>query len=234
MAYGAYGTILTRGAAETPIAELTKIGSPVLKVDTIDTTNHQSEGGFKEFIGGLIEAGSVPIEGNFISDDVGQMGLLDDLLGKTIQDFSIKFPNGAAWTFKALVEEFSTGEADVNGALTFKASLKVSGKPTLGASLAANLTDLVVTTGAFVPAFDGATKEYVVNIASTETSVTITPTCVTADSILVDGNVVASGVASSAIKLGAAGSIKKTTVVVKQANKTDNVYTLYLTRAADI
>lgn len=234
MAYGAYGTILTRGAAETPIAELTKIGSPVLKVDTIDTTNHQSEGGFKEFIGGLIEAGSVPIEGNFISDDVGQMGLLDDLLGKTIQDFSIKFPNGAAWTFKALVEEFSTGEADVNGALTFKASLKVSGKPTLGASLAANLTDLVVTTGTFIPAFVGATKEYVVNIASTETAVTVTPTCDTADSILVDGNVVASDVASSAITLGAAGSIKKTTVVVKQANKTDNVYTLYLTRAADI
>ena len=233
MAYGAYGTILTRGAAETPIAELSKIGSPVLKVDTIDTTNHQSEGGFKEFIGGLIEAGAGPAEGDFISSDAGQMGLLDDLLSKTIQDFSIKFPNGAAWTFKALVEEFSTGEADVNGLLTFKASLKVSGKPTLGASLAANLTDLVVTTGTLVPAFAGASKEYVVNIASTESSVTITPTCLAADSILVDGNVVASGVASSAITLGAAGSIKKVSVVVKQDGKTDNAYVLHLTRAAN-
>ena len=93
---------------------------------------------------------------------------------------------------------------------------------------------MVVTTGTFVPEFDGATKEYVVNIASTETSVTVTPTCVTADSILVDGNVVASGVASSEIKLGAAGSIKKITVVVKQANKTDNVYTLYLTKSSTV
>lgn len=231
MAYGAYGTILTRGAGETPIAELTKIGSPNLKVDTIDTTNHQSEGGFKEFIGGLIEAGSVPVEGNFISSDAGQMGLLDDLLSKTIQDFSIKFPNGAAWTFKALVEEFSTGEADVNGQLTFKASLKVSGRPTLGASLAANLSNLASSKGTFIPAFAGATKEYVVNIPTTEASITITPTCVAADSILVDGNIVESGVASSAITLGAAGSIKKISVVVKQTGKADNAYFLHLARA---
>lgn len=129
-----FGTTLKRGEEKIIIAELTSIGSPELTVETIDVTNHQSTGGFREFIGSLIDAGSVPIEGNFIDDDEGQQGLLEDLLNKTIQDFEIEFPNKAKWKFKALVESFRTGEATVDGPLTFAASLKVSGKPILSPS----------------------------------------------------------------------------------------------------
>ena len=230
-AKSAFGTTLSRNGH--PVSELTRIGSPSITVETIDVTNHQSPDGYKEFIAGLMDAGEVPIEGNFISGDTnGQIGLVNDLNGKVIQDYAITFPDATTWTFKALVTAFQTGEADVNGKLSFSATLKVSGKPTLGISMAANLTDLVVTTGTLVPSFSGTVKEYVVTISSVTDSVTITPTCSAADSIEVNGNVVATGNPSSAIILGAAGSITKATVVTKETGKADNVYTLYLTRAA--
>lgn len=230
-AKSAFGTLLSRNGH--PVSELTRIGSPSITVETIDVTNHQSPDGYKEFIAGLMDAGEIPIEGNFISGDTnGQIGIVNDLNGKVIQDYAITFPDATTWTFKALVTAFQIGEADVNGKLSFSATLKVSGKPALGISMAANLTALVVTTGTLVPTFDGDTKEYVVTIGTSETSVTITPTCAAADIIEVNGNVVASGNASSAIILGDAGSVTKATVVTKQTGKADNVYTLYLTRAA--
>ena len=229
-ATGALGTTLARDG--NVISELTKIGSPKYKMDTIDVTNHQSTDGFKEFIGGLLEAGELPLEGNFIPGDTnGQVGLVTDMMAKTKQNFVLTFPNSVTFTFAALVTAFELGDADVSGALTFKAALKISGKPALGITVAANLTDLVVTTGTLVPAFAGATKEYVVNIATDQTTVTVTPTCAAANSIEVDDNVVATGQPSSPITLGAAGSVKTITVVTKQAGKSDNIYTLYLTRA---
>lgn len=231
-AISGFGTILLRDNVE--IAELTSIGSPSLTLETIDVTNHQSPGNFREVIGSLIDGGSIPITGNFIADDTGQTGLFNDLLNRTVQDFSIHFPHGAAWTFQALVETFSLGEATVDGALTFEASLKVSGKPTLGTSLAANLTDLVISDGIvtldLIPAFAGEVKEYIV-VADTETTiVSVTPTCANADSILVNGNTVLSGSESSDIALGDAGSITKIEIIVKENGKTNNVYVVNLAR----
>lgn len=230
-ARSAFGTILSREGHE--ISELTRIDSLNITVETIDVTSHQSPDGYKEFIAGLTDGGEVSIEGNFISGDTnGQIGLASDLNAKTIQDYAITFPDATTWAFKALVTAFRIGEADAEGKLSFSATLKVTGKPTLGISTAADLTALAVTTGTLVPIFSGAVKEYVVNIESGVSSVTITPTCAAADIIEVNGNVVASGEASSAIILGDAGSVTKATVVTKQTGKADNVYTLYLTRAA--
>lgn len=226
-----FGTTLARNG--NTIAELTNIGSPKLSAGEINVTNHQSPDGYEEFVQGIRSAGEVPLEGNFISSDTnGQIGLLTDFNAGTMQSFVITFPDGTTWTFTAFVKSFEMDDASVDGKLSFKVSLKVSGKPVLGISTAANLTGLVVTTGTLVPAFAGATKVYVVNIATGVSSVTVTPTCAAATSIEVDGNVVASGQASSAITLGAAGSVTTIEVVTKETGKADNVYTLHLTRAA--
>ena len=226
-----FGTTLSR--AGSTVAELTNIGSPKLSAGEIDVTTHQSADGYKEYIQGLREGGDVPIEGNFINSDTnGQIGLLNDFNAGTVQDFVITFPDGTTWTFKAFVKSFELDDAPVEGKMGFKSSLKVTGKPALGITTAPDLTGLVVTTGTLVPVFNGAVYTYVANIATAVTSVTITPTCATADSITVDGNVVASGVPSSAIALGAAGSIKTVEVVTKDAGKADRVYTIHLTRAS--
>jgi len=224
-----YGTKLARATNE--IAELTNIGSPKLKLNTEDATNHQSPDGYKEVIATILEAGDVAIEGNFISSDTnGQIGLVTDMNAKTLQDFVITFPDGTTWTFKAYVTEFEIGKADTKGKMTFSASLTITGKPVLGITAAPNLTGLVVTTGTLIPAFAGTTYVYVANIATDQASVTITPTCAAADSIEVDDNTVASGVPSSAVTLGLAGSVTTVEVVTKDAGKADAVYTVHLTR----
>jgi hypothetical protein len=227
-----FGTTLTRAA--NVIAELTKIGSPKLSLDTEEVTSHQSADGYKEFIGTLLDAGDLAIEGNYIpGDTLGQIGLVADMNAKTLQDFVLTFPTAVAttWTFKAYVTSFEIGEADTKGALTFKATLKISGKPVLGITLAGNLTGLVVTTGTLIPAFAAGTYDYVATIATGVASVTITPTCAAATSIEVNGNVVATGVPSSAIALGAAGSITAATVVVNETGKMPKTYSIKLARA---
>lgn len=223
------GTTLSR--AGSIIAELETIGGINVTAKDINVSHHTSPNGYEEFIQGMRDGGDVAIEGNFIaSDATGQVGLLTDFNAGTVQDFIMTFPDGTTWTFKAYVKAFSA-EGPKDDKLKFKSALKVTGKPALGVTSAANLSGLVVTTGTLVPAFAAGTYEYVVNILTGVASVTVTPTCAAATSIEVDGNVVATGQASSAVVLGAAGSIKNIDVVVKETGKANKVYKLHLTRA---
>jgi len=234
-ANSAFGTAISIGG--TAIAELTNVGGVDISMDTIDVTNHDSSDAYREFIGGLIDAGEVPIEGNFYPGDAGQVALLTALNSRTASAFVINFPDavGATWTFNALVTSFKAADAPIDGQLPFSASLKISGKPTLAVTASTGLTTPFFTvSGAgtlIVPAASGSVYDYVVNIATAITSVTITPTA-TAGTITVNDNVVATGVASSAVTLGAAGSITEAVIVVQETGKTPKTYTLQLVRAA--
>lgn len=122
------GTKLKKGTAA--IAGLTSIGGLDLTSDTIDVTTLDSDGGYKEFIGGFKDGGEVPISGFF--DPVSQAGLQTDFEAQTVGDYTIEFPEPITvkWNFKAVVTGFKTS-AEVEGAITFEGNLKVSGKPTL-------------------------------------------------------------------------------------------------------
>jgi len=234
-ANSAFGTSISIGG--TDIAELTNIGGVNISMDTIDVTNHDSSDAYREFIGGLVDAGEVPVEGNFYPGDAGQVALLTALNNRTSSAFVITFPAavGATWTFNALVTGFMAADAPIDGALPFSATLKISGKPTLAVTASTGLTTPFFTvSGAgtvIVPTASGSVYDYVVNIATAITSVTITPTAA-AGVITVDGNTVATGMASSAITLGAAGSITEAAIVVQETGKTAKTYTLQLVRAA--
>jgi predicted secreted protein len=242
-AKAAYGTTISIDA--TAIAELTNIGGVDISMDTIDVTSHDSANAYREFIGGLVDAGEVPVEGNFYPGDAGQVALLTALNARTASAFVITFPAsvGASWSFNALVTGFKAADAPVDGQLPFSANLKISGKPTLTATASATastgLTDpFFVVSGAgttIVPAAAGNVYEYVVNIATAIDAVTITPTAA-AGVITVSANgtneVVTSGQASGSITLGAAGSITEATMTVQESSKTAKVYTLHLVRAA--
>jgi len=129
----AFGTILLQNS--TPIAELTTISGPTMSVDTVDVTSHDSvynAGGYKEFLPGLLDGGEVTIEGNLLPGDPGQYALLTSLQNRLVDDYTIEFPAAMAtsWSFSALVTAFSTDEA-YSAKASFKATLKVSGKPVL-------------------------------------------------------------------------------------------------------
>lgn len=95
---------------------------------------------------------------------------------------------------------------------------------------APNLSALVITTATLSPAFSAAVYEYGSSVLNAVTSVTVTPTSATADSITVNGIVVATGVASGAIAL--AVGVNVITILTKKAGKTDTKYTVTIIRAA--
>lgn len=114
----------------TPIAELTSITGLEVTADEIDVTSHDSTGGFREYVGGLRDAGSVSLEGNFIGD-ASQEALLTLLKSGEVAAMTIVFPDSAGtWTFEGFVTAFST-DAPMEDKVSFSATIKVTGVPTL-------------------------------------------------------------------------------------------------------
>ena len=130
MAVKAQGTKLKQGTNE--VAELTSIGGLSLSADTIEVTTLGSADGYREFIQGFRDAGEVSISGFFKPTDTnGQQLMLTNLNDGSIDAYSIEFTNlSYKWTFNAIVTGFSTSAAN-DDAVTFEATLKVTGKPTL-------------------------------------------------------------------------------------------------------
>ena len=229
-----FGTALSIGGVA--VAELTNIGGIDAKLATIDATNHDSSDSYREFIGTVLDAGEVPIEGNFYPGNAGQAALLTAMNAKSVSAFVITFPTatGISWSFSALVTGFKASDAPIDGKLTFSATLKITGKPTPVTSASTGLTTpfFVISESAVVtPTKAQATTTYVATVLTGVTSVTVTPTA-SAGVITVNGNTVATGVESSAITLGAAGSVTPITITVTETNKSAKTYTIYLSRAA--
>lgn len=127
MATASVGTKLKKGSTE--ISELTSIGGLDLSADTIDTTTLDSDG-WRTFIQGFKDGGEVSISGYF--DPTKHQGLLTDFESGTESAYTIEFPAelGAKWSFNAVVTAYSTS-AELEDAVAFEATLKVSGKPSL-------------------------------------------------------------------------------------------------------
>jgi predicted secreted protein len=133
MAKRALGTKLQIGdASPVTVAGLTSIGGLELSADTIDVTTLDSDGGYREFIAGFKDAGEVSLEGYLETETgKGQKELYDLFESGATEEFTIQFPTGmGSWEFSGVVTGFATG-ADLEDPLSFSATIKVSGKPTL-------------------------------------------------------------------------------------------------------
>ena len=139
-AISAYQTLLKLGdgggtEAFTTIAEIIKLGGPKLKLDTKEVTSHSSTGAFREFIATLLDAGEVSLDGNFIPTNATQSqssGLLKDMKNRTKRNFQMVFPDVGVttWSFAAFVTSFEI-TAQFDDVLSFSATLKVTGAPTM-------------------------------------------------------------------------------------------------------
>jgi predicted secreted protein len=100
--------------------------------DTIDVTTLDSDGEYREFIGGFKDGGEVSASGFFDPQDEGQAAVYAALEASSVEDFTIEFPAsmGASWNFKGVVTAFQTS-AELEEAVGFEITIKVSGKPTL-------------------------------------------------------------------------------------------------------
>lgn len=217
------------------IAGLTSISGLDLTAETLDATTLSSDGGYREFIGGFKDGGEVSISGYFEPGDTdGQAALYTAFEAGGAIPFSILFPQGAAWTFNGVVTGFSTG-AELEDIVSFEATIKVSGKPTLGMTASAGLSNLALTGagGSLSPAFDAGTRYYTFD-GVTAGSVAVTATGAGQKiKLFVDGAYVqdlASSSASSpiAMELGS----KKLTIMANETNKAPKIYDIVVVKVS--
>jgi predicted secreted protein len=230
----ALGTKLLVGA--NSVAELNSIGGLDLSADTIDTTTLESVDGWRTFQQGLKDGGEVPLGGFFnVGDTNGQIALYNAFNSGALLTYTILFPFGASWNFSGIVVGISTG-AELEDGVSFEATIKVSGKPSLGLTPSAGLTalSLVGVAGALTPAFNVNNNLYAFS-GVTASSVTVTATAANHTiNLFVDGvltQTLTSGVASAAIAIAAVGS-KKLTLVVNEPSKAPKVYEIALIKTA--
>jgi len=224
----AVGTTLTIGA--NSVVGLTSIGGLELSAESIDVTTLSSDGGYREFIGGFKDGGEVSVSGFFEpGDTTGQMAMYNAFESGSTDSYSIIFPSelGASWIFNGVVTGFSTG-AELEEAVSFEATIKVSGKPSLAVTASGGLTALTLTGtgGTLSPTFSTTNNSYSFS-GVTATSATITATAANHTlKLYIDGvfsqNLV-SGSASAAIPL-TVNKGKMLTIIAYENGKAAKVY----------
>lgn len=114
------------------VGKLTSIGGVAISADTIDMTALDSADGYREFMQGWKDGGEVGLSGFFNHSDAGQIALKTALDSGALTSCSIVFPTAisASWTFNGIVTAYETG-AELEDAVSFDATVKVSGKPIL-------------------------------------------------------------------------------------------------------
>jgi len=133
----AYGTMLKiGGTAGVAAANVTKIDGPAPSLDTIDVTAHDSAGAWREYIGGLLDAGEVSLDLNFdpaaVTHKNAAGGLQYLMLQRTASAFALVFPQAGnpTYTFNAFVTKF-TRTMQFDGALDGSVTLKITGAPVI-------------------------------------------------------------------------------------------------------
>lgn len=135
----AFGIALKRGDGATPtetfatIGNVTSVSGPEIERETYDVTAHDSIDGWREFIGGLKDAGEVSIEVNY--DPRKHDVLVADFEDVNPRNYKLVFPDGLGeWALKLILTGFSQ-EAPVDDKLSAELTFKVSGKPTITAGV---------------------------------------------------------------------------------------------------
>lgn len=132
----AFGTQLKYVSSGNIVGSLTKIGGIKMSSEQQECTTHDSPGGFKEYIPTLLEPGNTSIEGYMAPADEGQVEILEHYRARDNREMRIDYPDGdgggfgSHWEFTASIADFEYGEADVNGIMSFRATLRISGQPT--------------------------------------------------------------------------------------------------------
>jgi predicted secreted protein len=110
----------------TAIAEINKITGPNMSRGTIDVTSLDSTGGYREFIGGFRDGGTVQFDMNFTL--AGYIAMKDDFESDELRDYQIVMPDAGNTTFEfaALVTELPL-DIPMDDKITCSVTLKVSG-----------------------------------------------------------------------------------------------------------
>lgn len=125
-----FGVAVTVGG--TSIGELTDVQLTGGDVTMVDLTTHDSTGGYKEFTGGLIDAGTLELTGKYDIADTGQTALRTNIGASTA--FVVTFSDNSTASFDAIPSVFNTTNP-LDDAVEFTCSCKVDGAITYAAGV---------------------------------------------------------------------------------------------------
>ena len=137
-AFAGKGTQFRRwsGATWAAIAEINSISGPSMSRDTIDVTSLDSTGGYREFIAGFRDPGTVQLTMNFTAATYELM--LADFESDTDGNYEILFPaEGTNYSleFIGLVTELPI-EIPTDDKVTSTVTIKISGQVTTNSGAA--------------------------------------------------------------------------------------------------
>ena len=117
------------------VGGLTTINGIEISAETVDLTALDNTSGYREKEPGFKDGGEVTVSGFLDGSDDGQDEMYTLLNSGATTTCNIVFPAkiGKTWTFTAGVSRFVTG-VELEGGVTFEATLLVSGQPVLAAS----------------------------------------------------------------------------------------------------
>ena len=114
-------------AAPTVVGALSSVGEVSVISDSIDVTTLDSAGRYREYLPGMKEVSDLELSGFHDADDDGQALCRTLLASGASGYFWITFPDGQQVIFTARIKRYAIGPAEVDGAVAFKATLKISG-----------------------------------------------------------------------------------------------------------
>lgn len=115
------------GNAVTLIGALKSIGEITSDSEEIDVTTLDSPLGYREFIQGMKDSGDLPLTG-LHDKTLTSQATMRTLFGTGASGYYwVTFPDGTVVAFTAYVKNYTTGAPDLEGLVTFGATLRISG-----------------------------------------------------------------------------------------------------------
>lgn len=144
-AYSSFGTLLQMSDTDggggagvfTTIAQVLDISGPAFSVDTEETTNQSSAGGYEEIIPTIKRSGNLECEILFDPSAATHdqtTGVIFVMNGRKLRSYRLVMPTSPSrrWNFDAYIVGFDQ-ENPVAGTQRASLTLKITGQPTLSA-----------------------------------------------------------------------------------------------------
>lgn len=119
------GTLFKR--LTVPISEINSISGPSKSRETIEVTRLEDSDGYRQYIGGLRNPGTVTLNMNFTAE--GYAAMNTDFESNSAVSYSIVLPDGCTFAFTGLVTELPV-TIPIGDKVTMDVTIQVSGKVT--------------------------------------------------------------------------------------------------------
>lgn len=124
------GTIFSRNSV--PIGEINSIEGPTKSRETIEVTRLEDTDGYRQYIGGLREPGTVTLSMNFTRENYDLLNT--DYESDEVQEYTIALPDDdqTTFTFNGLVTELPLS-VPIGDKITCDVTIQISGKVNISA-----------------------------------------------------------------------------------------------------